>query len=93
MGSLSTKEKHIVLRFNKQIERESTNIHGDKIKETKECYSYWSKQLFLHTRHLSILDWRTIRSNNYYNQIDSIIGIERDKFILRRVIDYLRKNQ
>lgn len=75
----------IILQFDKQIQEEYKQNEGLK----ERCPSYWHKLIFLETMNLDINDWRKIRSGNYWQIHDSLQGIERSKFMFRRIKKYL----
>ena len=75
----------IILQFDKQIQEEYKLNNGVK----ERCPSYWYKLIFLETINLDINDWRKIRSGDYWKIHDSVEGIQRSKFILRRIRKYL----
>jgi hypothetical protein len=75
----------IIEEFDEQIKSEYKFAVGDK----EKCPSYWHKLLFIKTLYLDTNDWRKIRVGDYWEIIDSLQGIERSKFIYKRVSDYL----
>tara|TARA_R100000541_G_scaffold15833_2_gene25255 strand:+ start:402 stop:716 length:315 start_codon:yes stop_codon:yes gene_type:complete len=83
---LNTKE--IIERFNYQIEEEiEQEIEQEIFKEN--CKSYWEKKLFIETLNLTIDDWKEIRVGDYFKIKDSLSGIDQNKFILSRVMNYV----
>ena len=44
--------------------------------------------IFVESHDLGIDDWREIRSGNYYDVRDSLLDVSRDKFILKRILEY-----
>jgi len=81
-----TKVDELIIKFDRQINQERKSLNLNK----EECPSYWHKLVFLKTLNLDLDDWRNIRKNDYYIVRDSLKGIEKTKFILYRVSDYLR---
>lgn len=79
---LNTKE--IIKRFNYQIEEE---IKQEIIKEN--CKSYWEKLLFIETLNFNLNDWEEIRVGDYFKIKDSLSGIDQNKFVLSRVMNYV----
>ena len=75
-------------KFDKQIRNEYSNANGDKYK----CQSYWAKMIFLESIELDIYDWRKIRSGNYLRIKDSLTGISKKKFTLKRIQAYKAAN-
>lgn len=57
-------------------------------KQKEKCPSYWRKMIFIESHDLGIDDWREIRSGNYYDARDSLFDVNRDKFILKRILEY-----
>ena len=56
--------------------------------QEEKCPSYWRKMIFIESHDLGIDDWREIRSGNYYDARDSLFDVNRDKFILKRILEY-----
>ena len=54
----------------------------------EDCPSYWRKKIFFHSFDFKIDDWREVRAGDYYEIRDALTGIDRDKFILKRIIQY-----
>lgn len=75
----------IIERFDEQIKKEYKAAKGDK----DRCPSYWQKLIFIKSKSFSIADWREVRGGDYWIIRDSKTEIDRDKFILSRIKEYL----
>lgn len=73
----------IVKQFNREIWWQKKSYITEK-----KCPAYWRKRIFIESHDLTIDDWREIRSGNYYDLRDSIYDMDRDKFILKKIIEY-----
>lgn len=71
--------------FDKQIKREYKLQNGVK----ENCQSYIKKLIYCFSLNLTIDDWRIIRSGDYWDVRDSLTGIKKDKFTLKRIVKYL----
>ena len=74
--------------FDRQIKREWGAANKDK----KQCLSYWNKLIFLESATIYILDWREIRTGNYWQIRDSLKGIGQSRFIYERIKEYKKLN-
>ena len=75
----------VIKQFDAQIKTEYKLTGGKK----EHCPSYWHKLLFLKTLDLNTNDWNNIRSDDYWVNYDSLEGIQKTRFIYKRVSDYL----
>ena len=76
--------------FNKAIEKYfEAEVDGDIL----ECPAYWHKELFLATLNLDALDWQVIQTDDYWQRRDNLQGMNRNKFILNRVKEYIKQNK
>lgn len=71
--------------FDKQIYFE---LKSNKL---EDCISYWSKKLFIAELSLTLDDWREIRKDDYYEEISLKSGIEKQKYRLYKIKEYLNK--
>ncbi len=74
--------------FKKQIRREARFI--DTAGDSPSFVSYMAYKI---TEGLDIDDWRVIRSGDYYDVCDKLKGINRDKFVINRVNNYLKQRR
>ncbi len=75
--------------FDKAIEKYIAEVDND----IKKCPAFWRKQIFLATLDFEMLDWRVIQTNDYWKIRDSLHGIDRSKFILDSVKEYIKQNK
>ena len=84
-------KEYIIKRFDYKIKEE---IKHKKIKEN--CNSYWEKLLFIETLNFDLDDWEKVRTGDYFNIKDSLLGIDyqntlliKNKFTYKRVMEYV----
>jgi len=78
--------KEIIKKFDKDIWWQKKSYLREN-----SCPSYWRKMIFIESHDLGIEDWRKIRSGNYYDKIDSLSNVSRDRFILKKILEYKGK--
>ena len=78
------------MTYEKIIKKFDKDIWWQKKSYLREdnCPSYWRKQIFIQSVDLDISDWKIIRVGDYYQKRDSYEGIKRDKFILKKILEY-----
>lgn len=77
---------------NKVIEVFDKQIYFElKSNKLEDCISYWSKKLFIAELSLTLDDWREIRKDDYYEEISLKSGIEKQKYRLYKIKEYLNK--
>lgn len=80
-------KQKVIEVFDKQIYFElKTNKN-----KPENCISYWSKKLFIAELSLTLDDWREIRKDDYYEEISLKSGIEKQKYRLYKIKEYLNK--
>lgn len=80
--------ERVISDFDKHIRMERRH-YGD----FENRPSYWKKNIFVSSFNFQISDWKGVRSGDYYDKRDSLKGIERDKFIYDRIIEYKKMVQ
>lgn len=79
-----------IKRLNYLFESQSaTERKRYRIPYHQETKSDIDQKLFKHHLSLGLDDWRKIRSGDYYDIVDKKTGIERSKFILQKIEEYL----
>lgn len=78
----------VVCAFNRRIRMEQKDYS-----DLENRPSYWRKKIFVNSFDLKISDWKGVRRGDYYDKRDSLKGIERDKFIYNRIIEYKLKTK
>jgi len=58
----------------------------------KKCPTYWKMSKFSESYNLTVNDWNNIRDEEYWEQRLLLKGMQRDKYILKRITDYKSKN-
>jgi hypothetical protein len=78
------------MTYEKIIKKFDKDIWWQKKSYLREdnCPSYWRKQIFMQSVDLDISDWKIIRVGDYYQKRDNYEGIKRDKFILKKILEY-----
>jgi hypothetical protein len=79
----------VIIQFDKQIKKEYLNADGQK----ELCSSYWKKLLFINSIDLDISDWKKIRDEEYWVNTIELIGIEKDKYKLEKILNYNKTNK
>jgi hypothetical protein len=60
-------------------------------KNLELCESYISKQIFLKSLNFNIQDWRQIRNGDYYNEWNLEKGINKKKYTLNKIEEYIKQ--
>jgi hypothetical protein len=88
---------NVIKQFDKQIKEEAKqkNSAGKVlcIISEKQRPSYWKKLLFINSIDLDISDWKKIRDNEYWENMNSLTGIEKDKYKLEKILNYNKSNK
>lgn len=79
----------VIKQFDRQIKKEYLNADGEK----ELCSSYWKKLLFINSIDLNISDWKKIRDYEYWENMNSLTGIEKDKYKLEKILNYNKTNK
>jgi hypothetical protein len=59
----------------------------------KRCESYLAKEIFLKSINFNINDWREIRKGDFYNELFLEKGLNKKKYILDKIENYLKENK
>jgi len=60
-------------------------------KNLSNCISYFMKEIFLESFNFTIYDWRIIRTEEYFIQLNLLFGIDKKKYLLQCIKIYKNK--